>query len=103
MKYQRITELDINVFRLRTRHYLRQSAAGSKCFAGQNSFVSNSDLGMDECVAIYELDDRLARLGIREDFYRFVGGNSKVNMVMYAADVEAALERCMSGRVVEVV
>ena len=102
MKYPRISEFGMTVVPLRTRYYPVRSAAGSKCFAGQNEVVSNSDLGMDEYVAIHELDDRIAEFGIKEDFFRFLGGNSKINVVMYAADVEAALERCISGRVVEV-
>lgn len=46
---------------------------------------------------------QLTKLGILSDFYAFLRDRSKVYNCFRATDVEAALERCMSGRVVEVV
>lgn len=84
MKYPRISELGISV---------RPLAFKGSC-DNENRHV--------DYVPFHELNTRLVELGILSDFYAFLEDRSKVYNYLRAVDVETALERCISGRVVEV-
>lgn len=95
MKYPRIEELGIEVRFDKIRRFW-------------------PDFSDDDWIYANDLFHRLSDLGLVNKFSAEIGGrswvqfalcmanNGTVKMPIYAVDVEAALERCMSGRVVEV-